>query len=138
MAELRSIGDVDEREEQGGHYWLQLGRRSKYRLHVAMAVLSYLLFGLQPPLIYGLSFRGGDVREKKMVAVAAASLGCIALLAMGKAHVARRRSYVKSLLYYLSIGVSASGLSYVAGLLLAHFALITHQTPPASSSWASY
>ncbi|XP_052158715.1 membrane protein of ER body-like protein isoform X2 [Oryza glaberrima] len=138
MAELRSIGDVDEREEQGGHYWLQLGRRSKYRLHVAMAVLSYLLFGLLPPLIYGLSFRGGDVREKKMVAVAAASLGCIALLAMGKAHVARRRSYVKSLLYYLSIGVSASGLSYVAGLLLAHFALITHQTPPASSSWASY
>ncbi|BAF18459.1 membrane protein of ER body-like protein [Oryza sativa Japonica Group] len=137
MAELRSIGDVDEREEQGGHYWLQLGRRSKYRLHVAMAVLSYLLFGLLPPLIYGLSFRGGDVREKKMVAVAAASLGCIALLAMGKAHVARRRSYVKSLLYYLSIGVSASGLSYVAGLL-AHFALITHQTPPASSSWASY
>ncbi|XP_006656541.1 membrane protein of ER body-like protein [Oryza brachyantha] len=146
IADLRSIGDV---EEQGGHYWAQLGRRSKYRLHVAMAVLSYLLFGLLPPLIYGLSFRGGggDVREKKMAAVAAASLACIALLAIGKAHVktpARSRSYVKTLLYYLTIGVTASGLSYVAGVLITellhNFGLIDQPTTLffPDAAWASY
>ncbi|KAL5225799.1 hypothetical protein ABZP36_012438 [Zizania latifolia] len=139
IADLRSIGDVDESDEQVGHYWVQLGRRSKSRRHVFMAVLSYILFGLLPPVIYGLSFRGGGEREKKMVAVVAASLACIALLAVGKAHVKtppRSRSYVKTVVYYLTIGVSSSGLSYVAGvlitMLLAHLGLIDGQ--PASSS----
>lgn len=128
IAGLRNLGDVDENNEQVGHYWLQLGRRSKFRLHMVMATLSYILFGLLPPVIYGLSFRESDNRENKMVAVAAASLACIALLAIGKAHVKRPRAYIKTLMCYLTIGVSASGLSYVAGVLitrlLAHFSLI--------------
>ncbi|KAG8094158.1 hypothetical protein GUJ93_ZPchr0012g21686 [Zizania palustris] len=126
IADLRTIGDVDESDEQVGHYWVQLGRRSKSRRHVFMAMLSYILFGLLPPVIYGLSFRGGGgggggEREKKMVAVVAASLACIALLAVGKAHVKtppRSRSYVKTVVYYLSIAVSSSGLSYFAGVLI--------------------
>uniref|UniRef100_A0A0D9WKT5 Membrane protein of ER body-like protein n=1 Tax=Leersia perrieri TaxID=77586 RepID=A0A0D9WKT5_9ORYZ len=147
IADLRSIGDVDENDEQVGHYWSQLGRRTRYQLHVFMAVLSYFLFGLLPPLIYAVSFRGGageadtNAREKKVAVVAAASLACIALLAIGKEHVkwpARSRSYVKTLLYYLTIGVSASGLSYVAGVLitklLSHFGLIDDQSPPTSAT----
>ncbi|CAN6209045.1 unnamed protein product [Urochloa humidicola] len=157
IADLRNTGDVAERSEQVGHYWLELGRRSKYRLHMVIAILSYILFGLLPPVIYGLSFRTSDNRENKMMAVAAASLVCIALLAIGKAHVKRPRTYFITLFYYLSIGLSSSGLSYVAGVLitrlLAHFGL-TNQggasapAPPTllfpramgadAATWASY
>lgn len=135
-----------------GHYWLELGRRSKYQLHMVIAILSYILFGLLPPVIYGLSFRTSDNRENKMLVVAAVSLLCIALLAIGKAHVKRPRTYFTTLLYYLSIGFSGSGLSYVAGVLitklLAHFGIIDQggasaPAPPGLSfpeaaAWASY
>ncbi|CAL5045191.1 unnamed protein product [Urochloa decumbens] len=157
IADLRNTGDVAERSEQVGHYWLELGRRSKYRLHMVIAIMSYILFGLLPPVIYGLSFRTSDNRENKMMAVAAASLVCIALLAIGKAHVKRPRTYFTTLFYYLSIGFSSSGLSYVAGVLitrlLAHFGLINQggasaPAPPTllfpramgadAATWASY
>ncbi|WVZ82985.1 hypothetical protein U9M48_030180 [Paspalum notatum var. saurae] len=152
IADLRSSGDVAESSEQVGHYWLELGRRSKYQLHMVIAILSYILFGLLPPVVYGLSFRTSDNRENKMMVVAAASLLCIALLAIGKAHVKRPRTYITTLLYYLSIGFSCSGLSYVAGILvtklLAHFGLIDQggasaPAPPGLSfpeaaAWASY
>lgn len=153
IADLRNSGDVAESSEEVGHYWLELGRRSKYQLHMAIAILSYILFGLLPPVVYGLSFRTSDNRENKMVVVAAASLLCIALLAIGKAHVKRPRTYITTLLYYLSIGFSCSGLSYVAGVLitklLAHFGLIDQggaSAPPAppglslpgATVWASY
>ncbi|CAD6338077.1 unnamed protein product [Miscanthus lutarioriparius] len=152
IADLRNTGDVAESSEQVGHYWLELGRRSKYQLHMVIAILSYILFGLLPPVIYGLSFRTSDNRENKMLVVAAVSLLCIALLAIGKAHVKRPRTYFTTLLYYLSIGFSGSGLSYVAGVLiaklLAHFGIIDQggasaPAPPGLSfpeaaAWASY
>ncbi|VAI68749.1 unnamed protein product [Triticum turgidum subsp. durum] len=117
IADLRDIRDVDGDDEQVGHYWLQLGRRSKARLHMVMALLSYMVFGLLPPVLYGLSFRESNDRENKMMAVAGASLACIALLALGKAQV-HTRTYFKTLMYYLMIAVSSSGLSYVAGVLI--------------------
>lgn len=152
IADLRNTGDIAESSEQVGHYWLELGRRSKYQLHMVIAILSYILFGLLPPVIYGLSFRTSDNRENKVLVVAAASLLCIALLAIGKAHVKRHRTYLTTLLYYLSIGFSSSGLSYVAGVLLtkvlAHFGIIDQggasaPAPPGLSfpeaaAWASY
>ncbi|CAN6192207.1 unnamed protein product [Urochloa humidicola] len=157
IADLRNTGDVAEHSEQVGHYWLELGRRSKYRLHMVIAIMSYILFGLLPPVIYGLSFRTSDNRENKMMAVAAASLVGVALLAIGKAHVKRPRTYFTTLFYYLSIGFSSSGLSYVAGVLitrlLAHFGLINQggasaPAPPTLSfpqamgsdaaTWSSY
>lgn len=131
---------------------MELGRRSKYQLHMVIAILSYIIFGLLPPVIYGLSFRTSNNRENKMMVVAAASLVCIALLAIGKAHVKRPRTYMTTLLYYLSIGFSSSGLSYVAGVLitrlLAHFGLVDqggasallfpHPTGADAAAWASY
>jgi hypothetical protein len=86
---------------------------------MVMALLSYIVFGLLPPVLYGLSFRESNDRENKMMAVAGASLACIALLALGKAHVkSRPRTYFKTLMYYLTIAMSSSGLSYVAGMLI--------------------
>ena len=90
---------MDGNDESVGHYWLQLGRRSKSQLHMVMALLSYIIFGLLPPVLYGFSFRESNNRENKMMAVAAASLACIALLALGKAHVkSRPRTYFTTLM----------------------------------------
>ncbi|XBI34280.1 hypothetical protein VPH35_120107 [Triticum aestivum] len=158
IADLRDIRDVDDDNEQVGQYWLQLGRRSKAQLHMVLALLSYIVFGLLPPVIYGLSFRESNDRENKMMAVAGASLACIALLALGKAHVQTApRAYFKTLMYYLTIAVSSSGLSYVAGVLitrlLEHFGTIeqgglaapappglsfAHSEGAQTSAWASF
>ncbi|KAL6006692.1 hypothetical protein ACLOJK_032185 [Asimina triloba] len=109
----------DQNEERLDRYQETLGRRENLRRHVVAAVLSYIIFGLIPPTVYGFSFRQSDNREYKMIAVAAASLACIALLAIGKAHVGRApRTYFKTLSFYISIGVTGSGISYVAGQLL--------------------
>ncbi|XP_040252991.1 membrane protein of ER body-like protein isoform X3 [Aegilops tauschii subsp. strangulata] len=158
IADLRDIRDVNDDNEQVGHYWLQLGRRSKAQLHMVLALLSYMVFGLLPPVIYGLSFRESNDRENKMMAVAGASLASIALLALGKAHVQTApRAYFKTLMYYLTIAVSSSGLSYVAGVLitrlLEHFGVIeqggsaapappglsfAHSVGAQTSAWASF
>ncbi|XP_048542335.1 membrane protein of ER body-like protein isoform X1 [Triticum urartu] len=157
IAVLRDIRDVND-DERVGQYWLQLGRRSKARLHMVLALLSYIVFGLLPPVVYGLSFRESNDRENKMMAVAGASLACIALLALGKAHVQTApRAYFKTLMYYLTIAVSSSGLSYVAGVLitrlLEHFGIIeqgglaapappglsfAHSEGAQTSAWASF
>ncbi|XP_044443400.1 membrane protein of ER body-like protein isoform X2 [Triticum aestivum] len=158
IADLRDIRDVNEDNERVGHYWLQLGRRSKARLHMILALLSYIVFGLLPPILYGLSFRESNDRENKMMAVAGASLVCIALLALGKAHVkAAPRTYFKTLMYYLTVAVSSSGLSCVVGVLitrlLVHFEIIEqggsaappspglsfpHSVGAQTSAWASF
>ncbi|XP_037461494.1 membrane protein of ER body-like protein isoform X2 [Triticum dicoccoides] len=160
IAVLRDIRDVNDDNERIGQYWLQLGRRSKARLHMVLALLSYIVFGLLPPVVYGLSFRESNDKENKMMAVAGASLACIALLALGKAHVQTApRAYFKTLMYYLTIAVSSSGLSYVAGVLitrlLEHFGIIeqggsaapapptpslsfAHSEGAQTSAWASF
>ncbi|CAM0912326.1 unnamed protein product [Alopecurus aequalis] len=160
IADLREIQDVDGEDEQVGHYWLQLGRRSKAQLHMVMALISYIICGLLPPVLYGFSFRESNDRENKMMTVAAASFVCIALLALGKAHVKSRppRTYFKTLMYYLTISLSCSGLSYVAGVLitrlLVHFGIVDQggasaaPAPPGllfphalgaeTSAWASF
>uniref|UniRef100_A0A453QDZ9 Uncharacterized protein n=4 Tax=Aegilops tauschii subsp. strangulata TaxID=200361 RepID=A0A453QDZ9_AEGTS len=123
-----------------------------------LALLSYIVFGLLPPILYGLSFRESNDRENKMMAVAGASLVCIALLALGKAHVkAAPRTYFKTLMYYLTVAVSSSGLSCVIGVLitrlLVHFEIIEqggsaappspglsfpHSVGAQTSAWASF
>jgi len=139
IADLRDIQDVSGNDERVGHYWLNLGRRSKSQLHMVMALLSYIVFGLLPPVLYGMSFRESNDRENKMMAVAGASLACIALLALGKAHVSIDKPYFKKLVYYLTIAVSSSGLSYVAGVLitrvLVYYGIVEEgpSAPPAPS-----
>lgn len=121
--QLRELkNDPHSSMDQGGkldRYQATLGRKESFRLHATVAVLSYILFGLLPPVIYGFSFRKSDNKEYKLIAVAAASLLCITLLAVGKAHVREAsKRYMKTVLYYVGIGLMASGLSYVAGELL--------------------
>ncbi|KAL4356068.1 hypothetical protein AHAS_Ahas09G0049700 [Arachis hypogaea] len=101
-----------------------LGTRDHFYLHTFVAVLSFLIFGLLPPVVYGFSFRESDDKELKLAAVAVASLIGITLLALGKAHTQRRPNsnsyviYFTTVLYYVTSGVLASLLTYVAGALV--------------------
>ncbi|XP_020113393.1 membrane protein of ER body-like protein isoform X2 [Ananas comosus] len=132
-----------------------LGKRPHFVRHLIVAVLSYIIVGTLPPLVYGFSFRKSSNTEHKLIAVAAASLLCVALLAIGKAHIRLPRKYIATMLYYLSLGVTASGLSYVAGVMLnsliEQLGLFNDHTSPAppppslfrdlssgKPAWASY
>ncbi|KAK6250849.1 hypothetical protein SCA6_004854 [Theobroma cacao] len=100
-------------------YQVVLGRRQNFVLHVTVAILSFLIFGLVPPIVYGFSFRKSDDKDLKLAAVAGASLVCIILLALGKGHVRKpHRAYFRTVSYYVALGFMASGISYVAGELI--------------------
>lgn len=107
---------------QVDRYYETLGRRNNITLHAVVVVLSFIVFGMIPIVTYAFTFRTSDNKDYKSLAVIGASLLCIMLLSIGKAHTKTQprttRSYFNSITYYLSIAVSASGLSYVAGKLL--------------------
>lgn len=101
---------------QEGRYQRLLGREQNFSRHAVVVILSFLIFGLLPPVIYGFSFCKSDDRDLKIAAVAGSSLVCIVLLAVAKGHVQKPpRSYFRTVLYYVSLGVAASGISYVVG-----------------------
>ncbi|KAK6794745.1 hypothetical protein RDI58_008198 [Solanum bulbocastanum] len=105
-------------EKHVDRYREQLGRRENFTLHAVLVILSYIIFGLLPPVIYGFSFRKSDDKDLKIVAVAAASLVCILMLATGKAYVQRApKPYFKTISAYIILGFTVSGVSYAAGIL---------------------
>ncbi|XP_062154382.1 membrane protein of ER body 1-like isoform X3 [Alnus glutinosa] len=106
--------------EQADRYEEILGQKTNFIIHASVAVLSFLVFGLVPPLVYGFSFYESDNEYLKLAAVAAASLSCITVLAIAKAaiHNPPVSKYITTVLHYLAIGVGASGISYLAGYLL--------------------
>uniref|UniRef100_A0A7N0RE89 Membrane protein of ER body-like protein n=1 Tax=Kalanchoe fedtschenkoi TaxID=63787 RepID=A0A7N0RE89_KALFE len=112
----------EEPSNQVDRYHEVLGRRSNFKLHSVIVVLSFLIFGLIPIATYAFTFRKSDNRDYKSLAVIGASLISVTLLSLGKAHTKNpprpASSYFKSISYYLTIAISASGLSYVAGKLL--------------------
>ncbi|KAK8488725.1 hypothetical protein V6N13_130547 [Hibiscus sabdariffa] len=111
---ISGASDIEE-----DRYEVLLGRRQNFLKHVIVAILSFLIFGLVPPVVYGFSFRKSDDKDLKLAAVAGASLICIFLLALGKGHLRRpHRAYVRSVSYYIGLGITASGISYVVGQLL--------------------
>ncbi|XVF10228.1 hypothetical protein REPUB_Repub07fG0164700 [Reevesia pubescens] len=100
-------------------YQVLLGRRQNFVLHVIVAILSFLVFGLVPPVVYGFSFRKSDDKDLKLAAVAGTSLVCIILLALGKGHVRKsHRTYFRTVSYYVALGIAASGISYLVGELI--------------------
>ncbi|KAK6163710.1 hypothetical protein DH2020_000574 [Rehmannia glutinosa] len=124
-----------------------LGKRGHFLLHATFAVLSFLLFGLIPPVIYGFTFRESDNKDYKVLAVAAASFTCIFILAIAKAYVQRLQKfgeYVKTILYYVTMAVSVSGVSYAVGdlfkLLMERVGWFEPTAPVtlATPTWASY
>lgn len=105
------------REED--RYQQLLGRRADFPLHMLVSLLSYLVFGFLPPVVYGFSFRESNDRDFKLLMVAAASTVCIMILAAGKAYVqCPRKSYIKTISYYIVFGFAVSGVSYFFGELI--------------------
>ncbi|CAL5353478.1 unnamed protein product [Camellia sinensis] len=110
-----------ELKNEGSRYKELLGQTDNFLLHATVAVLVFLIFGLIPPVTYGFSFRQTDDKDLKLVVVAAASLLCIAILAIGKAYIQKKPNfyaYIKTVLYYIGMAVMASGISYAAGELI--------------------
>ncbi|GLU12142.1 hypothetical protein SLE2022_288470 [Rubroshorea leprosula] len=148
----QSGGVSSETNKQEDRYQEILGRRDNFALHATVSILSYLIFGLVPPVVYSFSFRQSDNRDLKLASLAAASLVCIILLAIGKAHVGKpRRTYFKTVLHYVIIGFMASGVSYLVGELLKKLleelgwfdssSAVTTLFPeakPLERAWASY
>ncbi|KAL2664834.1 hypothetical protein GLYMA_02G220500v4 [Glycine max] len=132
-------------------YQESLGRRENFLLHAVVAVLSFLIFGAVPLVIYGLLINKNYHTEVKLATVAATSIVCIILLAIGKVYTSKApKSYIKTVLYYVTLAISASGVSYIAGNLIKDFLEKLNQpesgfaiTMPISdtsmgSAWMSY
>ncbi|XP_071701997.1 membrane protein of ER body-like protein isoform X2 [Rutidosis leptorrhynchoides] len=96
-----------------------LGQRTNFPLHMAVALISYFVFGFLPPLIYGFSFRESNNKDLKLLMVAAASIICIMILAAAKAYVqSPQKSYFKTIAYYFVFGFMVSGVTYLSGELI--------------------
>lgn len=107
-----------ETDEQVDRYEEVLGKKDNFILHASVAILSFLIFGLVPPLVYCFSFRQSNDMDLKLAVVAASSLLCIILLATSKAYTQRPQKYIKTLVYYVIMGVGVAGVSYIAGDLI--------------------
>ncbi|GER46769.1 vacuolar iron transporter (VIT) family protein [Striga asiatica] len=95
-----------------------LGRRQNFLLHAVVSVISYLVFGLVPPVTYAFSFRKTDDRQLKLLVTAAVSFVCIFWLAVGRAYVRRApKPYLSSVFTFVVLGFIASGVSYAVGAL---------------------
>ncbi|XP_027940576.1 membrane protein of ER body-like protein isoform X3 [Vigna unguiculata] len=96
-----------------------LGRRENFLLHAVVAVLSFLIFGAVPLVVYGLLINKSYDTELKLAVVAATSVVCIILLAIGKVYTSRPpKAYMKTVLYYVAMALSTSGVTYIAGNLI--------------------
>ncbi|XP_024006713.1 membrane protein of ER body 2 isoform X2 [Eutrema salsugineum] len=109
-------------EQEKDRYEELLGRRANIRMHILVAVLSYIFFGLIPPLVYAFSFYETGIKNYKLVSVFSVSLVCVILLGMVKVYVRKPpnlreppKSYLKSAAYYTSVVVASSGITYVVG-----------------------
>ncbi|XP_054782466.1 membrane protein of ER body 2-like isoform X2 [Prosopis cineraria] len=114
-AEEQSTNEVVDR------YHLSLGKRENFYLHLCIAMLSFIIFGVVPPLAYGLTFYEVNNKNVALAAVAGAAVICITLLAITKTYIQRPNTYLtylKTVLYYLSTGALTSVISYLAGVLI--------------------
>ncbi|KAK4273799.1 hypothetical protein QN277_017125 [Acacia crassicarpa] len=115
----KSGEDLQQTNTQEDRYQELLGRRENFILHAVVAILSFLIFGSVPIFIYGILIRKNFQTEFKLATVAATSLLCIILLAIGKVYSKRPpKSYFKTLSYYVTMSLAASGVSYIVGGLI--------------------
>ncbi|CAK8537753.1 unnamed protein product [Lathyrus sativus] len=121
---LKDLKDSHARGEQlqsnaRDRYQELLGQRSNFVFHAVIAVFSFLIFGSVPLIIYGVLINKNYYDEVKLAIVAASSVACIILLTIGKVYTQRSpKSYFKTVLYYVSMALAASGLSFIAGKLI--------------------
>ncbi|KAF2283528.1 hypothetical protein GH714_011851 [Hevea brasiliensis] len=109
-------GTSDQTNGREDRYEDLLGKRQNFILHAPVAILSFVVFGLVPPVVYAFSFQKSDNKHYTLAAVAAASLLCIVVLAIVKGYVQKPpQNCIITILLYAVVGVMASGVSFVAG-----------------------
>lgn len=116
-----SVGGGSNIRDQVDQYGELLGQRKNFLLHFTFALLSYFVFGLVPPVIYGFTFRKSNDKDYKLIAVAAASLLCVVILGTAKAYTRRANKfskYFKTIVSYVIAAGVASGVAYAAGHLI--------------------
>ncbi|KAI7747466.1 hypothetical protein M8C21_030739 [Ambrosia artemisiifolia] len=98
-----------------------LGQVNYFPLHAFFAILSFLVFGMVPPIAYRYSYHETKDKDYTLVVVAIISLLCVSLLAIIKAYINKCTviEYFKTVIYYIILAVSSSGVSYVIGNLVA-------------------
>nr|XP_025666877.1 membrane protein of ER body-like protein isoform X3 [Arachis hypogaea] len=112
-------GSGTNQMEINDQYQELLGRRSNFLLHVVVAVLSFLIFGSVPIIVYGVLINKNYYTEVKLAAVVTASLLCVTLLAIGKVYTKPQpKAYIKTASYYVTMALVASGVSYIVGNLV--------------------
>ncbi|KAJ0570495.1 putative Ccc1 family protein [Helianthus annuus] len=100
-------------------YQLLLGQRADFPLHMTVSLLSYLVFGFVPPLVYCFSFYESNDKDLKLLTVAAASILGIMILSAGRAYVqSPPKFYFKTISYHVMLGFTVSGVSYLSGGLI--------------------
>ncbi|KAL2557003.1 membrane protein of ER body-like protein [Forsythia ovata] len=122
LRDMRNECPVPDLNEQTDRYHELIGRRENFPLHFTFAILSFILFGLIPPAVYGFAFEKTDNnKDYTIIAVAVASLTCIILLSIGKAYCKgehRFSAYFKTISYYVGNAVAVSGVAYAMGDLI--------------------
>ncbi|CAA3025896.1 Hypothetical predicted protein [Olea europaea subsp. europaea] len=121
LRDMKNECPVPDSNEKTIKYQELVGKRENFLFHFTFALLSFLLFGLIPPAVYGLAFEKTGNKDYTIIAVAAASLICIILLSIGKAYCKREHrfiAYFKTILYYISNAVAVSGVAYAMGDLI--------------------
>lgn len=114
-----SGGDSQQLNQQKDRYQKVLGRRANFALHAVVVVLSFLMFGSIPIVIYGILTHENYSSNVKVAAVAATSIVCIILLAVAKVYTKEPpKSYIKTVLYYVTMAIGTAGVSYVVGDLI--------------------
>lgn len=104
MPELVSVDPYEE----------LLGKRNKVILHCFVVLISFIFFGVIPPLFYGFSFKITDKGRYQEAAIfVAASLVCVISLSFAKAY-AFGMDKLKTVAAYTGIAIGGSALSFVA------------------------
>ncbi|XP_076950787.1 membrane protein of ER body-like protein [Bidens hawaiensis] len=139
-------------KEATSKYRELLGQVNYFPLHTFFAILSYLVFGMVPPIAYGLSFHETNDKDLTLLVVAIMSLLCVSVLAIFKAYINKCTifEYFKIVVYYITTTISVAGLSYVAGNLITRLmeeyglfetsssgamSLLSHATSPSLASF---
>ncbi|KAD4584384.1 hypothetical protein E3N88_21985 [Mikania micrantha] len=105
-------------EQASNKYKKLLGQINHFPLHVFFAILSFVAFGMIPPIAYVLSFHETNDKNSTLLMVAIVSLLCILMLAIFKACInCSAFQFIKTAVYYATIVVIISSVSYVAGNL---------------------
>ncbi|KAG7556327.1 hypothetical protein ISN44_As11g023690 [Arabidopsis suecica] len=115
-------------DQEKDRYEELLGSRANFRIHILVAVMSYIFFGLIPPLVYAFSFYETGIKNYKLISVFSVSLLCVILLGLIKVYVRKppnsresTKAYLKSAAYYTSTVVASCGISYVVGDIMGEY-----------------